>query len=448
MNRVLHIWQQLRSSLWFLPSLLVAGGVTAAFALIWVDTVVGNEALRRYPLLFGAGADGSRSLLSAIAGSMITVAGVTFSITIVALSLTASQYSSRVLRNFMRDRSNQTVLGVFLAVFAYCLIVLRVIRGGDENPFVPEVSVLVGVILALVAIGFLIFFIHHISASIQAVSIAEAAAHETLKAVDRLFPDELGEAADEPPAAANVPASRWRSVPSFATGYLQDVDPDKLLAFARKRNLTVRMERAIGEFVVKGTPIVSIDSAAEPTDDDLRALNGAYSLGIQRTVDQDAAFGIQQLVDIALKALSPGVNDTTTAVICIDHLSAILAHAASRRIESPYRSANGPTRVISRGPTFETLLSDALDQIRRSAGGNVSALLRLLDTLTSIGTVTRSPGRRLLLAHHVRLIQEVVDRTIEAPSERTLLENRSADVLHALDAVPSSTCPPSFAIGS
>ncbi|MFO7655231.1 MAG: DUF2254 family protein, partial [Candidatus Krumholzibacteriia bacterium] len=157
MNFVSRFWEPLRSSLWFIPALMMGGAVLLAFALIAVDQRLGGSATQRWPLLFGAGADGSRGVLSAIAGSMITVAGVTFSITVVALSLTASQYSSRVLRNFMRDRANQTVLGVFVAVFTYCLIVLRAIRGGDRDIFVPDLSVLVGVVLALIAIGFLIY---------------------------------------------------------------------------------------------------------------------------------------------------------------------------------------------------------------------------------------------------------------------------------------------------
>ena len=433
MNRLGLLWVKLRTSLWFLPTLLVSGAVALAFALIWVDTIVPNETLARWPLLFGAGADGSRSLLSAIAGSMITVAGVTFSITIVALSLTASQYSSRVLRNFMGDRGNQAVLGVFLAVFAYCLIVLRVIRGGDENPFVPEISVLVGVILAIVAIGFLIYFIHHIAGSIQAASIAQAAAHETLRAINRLFPDELGEGAELLPLPDAIETTRrWRAVPSLKTGYLQHVESDRLLGYAKERGVLVRMERAIGEFVVEGTPIASVAAEAEPADEEIRALDAAYVLGRQRTVEQDAAFGIQQIVDIALKALSPGVNDTTTAVICIDHLSEILARAATRRLESPYRSANGPVRVISRGPTIETLLSNAFDQVRRNAERNVAALLRVLDALASVATVTRSSGRRALLRRHVELLWEVADRTVEQSADRERLEERRNEVMGLL----------------
>ncbi len=171
-----HWWQEKRSSFWFVPALMVLDAVVLATVLITVDATVDLHAVERWPLVFGAGAAGARGLLTAVAGSMITVAGVVFSITLVALSLTSSQYTSRVIRNFMRDRVNQIVLGVFVGIFAYCLVVLRTIHGGDEGAFVPALAVLAGLILAFVGIAFLIYFIHYISMSIQASSIIARAA--------------------------------------------------------------------------------------------------------------------------------------------------------------------------------------------------------------------------------------------------------------------------------
>ncbi len=435
MNVFSRTWDSLRSSMWFIPALMMLGSIVLAFSLIGVDLLLGSSALQRWPLLFGAGAEGSRGVLSAVAGSMITVAGVTFSITVVALSLTASQYSSRVLRNFMRDRANQTVLGVFVAVFAYCLVVLRAIRGGENDVFVPDVAVLVGVALALIAIGFLIYFIHHIASSIQAVSIIASASRETIGAIDRLFPEELGEETEDPAPPRDVVLAagrRWYPVPARRNGYLQSVDSDAVFGFAREHDTVVRMERAVGEFIVEGTLLASVSSVQPPDDEMIAALNRAYALNLQRTVYQDPSFGIQQIVDIALKALSPGVNDTTTAIISIDHLSAILARAATRRIESRYREADEEVRVIARGPTFETLLSDALEQVRRSAGSNTAAILRLLDAIGTVAEVARSPSRRQALREHVGLVWEVADGTIEVPFDRRLIEDRRDRTLRAL----------------
>ena len=308
-----HGWQEMQSSFWFLPAVMVLDAVVLATLLITVDATVDLHVVERWPLLFGAGASGARGLLTAVASSMVTVAGVVFSITIVALSLTSSQYTSRVLRNFMRDRSNQIVLGMFVGIFAYCLVVLRVIRGGDEGAFVPSLAVLVGLILAFVGIGYLIFFIHYISKSIQASSIIATAAQETLAAVDHLFSQELGEEAEEDADGYLVKSfaeQAWSAVPARKTGYIESIDADALLHLARKYQTIVRMEHGIGEFVVEGTPLISVAKRGGLDDATTDELNGVYVIGRQRVVEQDAAFGIRQIVDIAMKALSPGVNDT------------------------------------------------------------------------------------------------------------------------------------------
>ena len=392
-----------------------------------------------WPLLFGAGAAGSRGLLTAIASSMITVAGVVFSITIVALSLTSSQYTSRVLRNFMRDRVNQVVLGLFVGVFAYCLVVLRTIRGGDEGAFVPSLAVLAGLSLAFVGIACLIYFIHHISMSIQASTIIAAVAQETNTAVDHLFPEELGRDADEDTAGyLDMPLAgqAWSAVPAHKTGYIESIDQDALLAFAREHGTILRMERAIGEFVAAGTPLVSVIDQGGLDDETTSELNAVYVLSRQRTVQQDAAFGIRQIVDIALKALSPGINDTTTAVMCVDYLAAVLVRIAVRRIPSSHRLDQGVLRVIARGPSFESLLGEAYDQIRQNAAGNVAILLRMLGALHAIASLTTSPSRRAALREQVRSIAELAERTVQSPYDRARFESRLLRVQESLEAEP------------
>jgi len=408
--------------MWFVPALIVVGAVGLAVGLIEMDWLSRQELVTRWPRIFGAGADGSRALLSAIASSMITVAGVTFSITVVALALASSQYTSRILRNFMSDRANQAVLGVFLGVFAYCLVVLRTIRGGAEGLFVPSLAVLGAVLLSFVAIAFLIFFIHHIAASIQATSIIAAAAGETLRAVDRLFPAQMVDASVEQTKGGNAQAVQvWVMVPARTTGYIQGVDGNALFELAREHGVIVRMERGVGEFVIEATPLVSV-GGTEPDDELVQKIQKAYSIGQDRTVKQDAAYGIRQIVDIALKALSPGINDTTTAINCVDHLGAILARLASRQVETPCRADGRRLLVIARGPTFTGLLADAFDQIRQNAEGNVAILVRLLEVLELLRGRTEDPHRRRELAHHAALILEVAERSVPAPHDRARVQ--------------------------
>jgi uncharacterized membrane protein len=429
MNLLHKHWEDLRSSLWFIPTLIVLGSVVLAVGLIEVDLPGSRGQLaERWPRLFGAGGEGSRGLLSAIAGSMITVAGVTFSITVVALTLASSQYTSRILRNFMRDRANQSVLGVFLGVFAYCLVVLRTVRSGDEGAFVPGPAVLVAVLLAFVGIGFLVFFIHHIAASLQATSIIVSVATETLEAVDRLFPDQIGESAvtragEEQEGA--LESQTWATVPARKTGYIQGIDTDALFHLASEQSMVVRMEKGIGEFVIEGCPLASV--SGKPLDDEtIRNLSAAYSVGRHRTVHQDAGYGIRQIVDVALKALSPGINDTTTAISCVDYLASILARLAARRIESPFRSEGGQLRVISRGPTFSGLLGAAFDQIRQNAEGNVAVLVRLHQVLATVAGQTTDEQRLSDLRQQAALVAETAERSVPSAHDRAMIQAAQA----------------------
>lgn len=411
----------MRSSFWFVPAVIVLGAVGLAAVLVTVDTTVDLDVVARWPLLFGAGAAGARGLLTAVASSMITVAGVVFSITIVVLSLTSSQYTSRVLRNFMRDRNNQVVLGVFLGIFAYCLVVLRVIRGGDEGAFVPSLAVLGGLILAFVGIAYLIFFIHYISMSIQSSSIIAASAQETIAAVDHLFPLGMGDDVEDDAdgdLAVSLPEQAWSAVPARKTGYIQSLDGDALLAFASERGTIVRMEQGIGEFVVEGTALISVVDPTGLDEDTTDELNSAYDISPHRTVEQDVSFGIRQLVDIALKALSPGINDTTTATMCVDYLTAILVRLASRPIATAHRLDQGELRVIARGPSFPSLLAEAFDQIRQNAEGNVAVLTRQLQALEIIVGQTANLRRRQALRQQAELIATVAEQTIALPHDR------------------------------
>ncbi len=236
MDELKRSWSTLRSSFWFVPSLIEAGGIALAMALFDAHSTGNAHWLARWPRLFGAGAGGARGMLSTIAGSMMTVVGVTFSMTLVALGLASSQYTSRILRNFMRDRVTQVVLGIFSSIFAYSLIVLRTIRSGDEGVFVPSLAVFFGVVLALGGIGVLIFFIHRIAGSIQASSIIAAVANETMVAVDRLSPQKVGQESvdeDEDRAHIPLPERKWQAVPAQRNGYIQGVDNAALLRLAR-----------------------------------------------------------------------------------------------------------------------------------------------------------------------------------------------------------------------
>jgi uncharacterized membrane protein len=430
MDRITRIWYRVSSTFWFLPAVIVSGATVLAFVTIEADArYVTAGALEAWPRMFGAGPGASRSLLAAVAGSMITVAGTVFSITLVALSLASSQYSSRVLRNFMRDRTNQTVLGVFVGIFAYCLVVLRSIYGEGDDAFVPSVAVFLGLLLGFGGIGVLVFFIHHIAQSIQASEILEAVRKQTCGAVDRLFPRRLGEAACTRPASA---ASSWHEARRAGrVGYLQFVDYARLRDVARAHGVRLKVHVRVGEYVLDGDCLLSASPAMpEGLGDEVA---DCWTIGPQRTLEQDIGFGIRQLVDVALKALSPGVNDTTTAVMCIDAITAVLAQVAGRDLRFDGCEGEGETWIDARHPEFGDLVDEAFDQIRHAARDNVVVLDRQRWSLAALASATHAPPRRSVLAEHVRRLGGSVERDLRDPDDRLRLQDALAALRRELD---------------
>lgn len=422
---------RIRSSLWFVPTVIVIFAILLAFLLIELDQLYDDMLLARWPRLLANEAEGARGVLSAIAGSMATVAGVVFSITIVALSVTSSQYTPRVLRNFMRDRANQVVLGVFVGVWIYCLVVMRTISDDDEWKFVPALAVMTAVLLAIIASGFLIFFIHHISSTIQASEITASITRETLHAIGKLFPDEIGDGLESQEAHALQANQQWHPVFSDTMGYIQGINPESLLAFARAKKTVVRMEVRIGEFVASGRPLASLAQAQPPDAATCHELNRIFAVGTYRTIDQDAAFGIRQLVDIALKALSPGINDTTTAVSCIEHIAVILTQCAQRSMADPYRFDGDTLRVIAHRPGFSELVALSFSEILENAEGNTEILLRLLLALEQIAHGSSARQRLAVLRMQVRHIEQAAMRSVKADEALQRIWNsmRRADAM-------------------
>lgn len=416
-----------------------------AYGLIEVDAHSSWELQKKFPRFFGVSADGSRTILSVIASSAIAVAGVTFSITIVSLSLAASQYTPRVLRNFMRDRSNQIVLGTLVSIFIYCLIVLRTVKGGEE-PFVPAVSIVTAIVLAIGGIVAFIYFIHHVATGIQASTILSAVAAETVTSIRRLFPDELGHGREESENDQEheklLHDRHWEPVLVTTSGYIQSVETSALMKFACEHECTLKLEHCIGDFVCKGTPLVSILDWDRIHKAHIRSLNQLFGISSYRSIEQDPAFGIRQMVDIALKALSPGINDTTTAKTCIDYLGTVLQPLISREIPSPFRFRDGKLRLIAYGPTFESLVNQMFNEIRQNSAGNVSVIIRALNTIQKAGESCASPLRRGVLGQQLLLLASQAEASVKIDADLGVIQahlQQAAQALHQI--LPSHTQP-------
>ena len=437
MDKLKHIWNNLRSKFWFLPSMIVLFSIVFAGVLVETDSAASDRWLFQWPRLFGTGAEGARQMMATIAGSMISVLGVTFSMILVVLALASSQYTSRILRNFIRSRVTQVILGIFAGIFAYSLIVMKTIRSGSEGAFVPNLAVFFGFVLALIGVGTLMFFIHHIAYSIQASSIIASVADETEQSIEILFPEELGQEPGEDEDAETLQTLAERNgyaVLAQKSGYIQSVNSEALLFAARENKAVIRMEHGIGEFVVKNTALVSIALEGPPDKETIEFLHGTFSIDRHRTVEQDVAFGIRQIVDVALKALSPGVIATTTAIMCVDYLTVIMARVATRQIPSSHRYEEGKLRVITKGPNFESLLSESFDQIRRIAKGDVVIMSRMLDAFQTLANLTARPNRRRALCEQVQWIAELAERTIESAHDRARIDTQLVFVREALES--------------
>ncbi len=383
MTRILICWDSLRSSYWFVPGLLCLGSIGLAVGMAIVDRRLNIPGTFQGSWwLYGGDAQGARSVLSTIAGSIVTVTSVTFSITVAAFSLASQQYGPRLLRGFLRDLPNQIVLGVFVATFLYCLLVLRTVRSN----FVPNLSITVGEALAIASVGVLIFFIHHVTVSIQAYSIVNNVGDELDAAIKRLYPQYLGE---ESPATQKQPPEdnvlRAHEVVTLQFGYVTSIDESRLLHLAKMHDLLLRIASRPGAYAEPGAVLLRAYPAERVSAKTSNELRRAFTLGKQRTVTQDVAFGSHELAEIAVRALSPGINNPYTAMMVLDRLRTSLVIFAQRRIPSAVRrDDSGIERVITSPVHFETLLEAVIEPIRHYGSSSPMLLDAILDTLAAV----------------------------------------------------------------
>lgn len=435
MTHLRTIGWRIARSLGFIPAVAVLIALLLATALVEVDVASQASLADRWPRLFGAGPDGARGMLTAIASSMITVAGVVFSVTLVALSLASSQYSPRVLRTFTSDRPTQLVLAVFVGIYVYCLVVLRTVRGGDGTEFVPGIAVAGGLVLAVIGIGCLVYFIHHLSETVQAAAIVTRIATATLATVERVFPEELSDDAPQAPVEeAEALSGEWLTLPAAQTGYVIQVSIDGLLAVSRHNRRVVQMHAGIGDFIIKGQPLAAISGRTPIERDQQDRVAASYAIDSERTIEQDPAYGIQQLVDIARKALSPAMNDASTAVSCVDRLTQILVTLARRKDQPACHREGGELRVIARRPTFESLVHPVYYPLYEDARAQHSVTMRLLWSLEQVSASTSDDERRRLLAREVQRLWGYVEQEHARSPERDIAIARAAGLYASLSA--------------
>lgn len=413
---VTHFWERIRTSFWFVPSLLSAGAVLLASLMLELDREWENALTSTFPSLETASASGTRELISTAATATLSLAGITFSGVLVAMTLASSQFGPRLLRNFIRARSTQLTLGMLLSTFVYCLLVLRGIRSREEVEFVPHLAALVGFLNTLLSLGFFIFFIHRISTSLQADQVAANVFAELRQAIDQFFPE--GRETDASEEEAEAESEDWKDLedetPLLAKedGYLLAIDMETLVERCADHDLRCRVLKRPGHFLVKGTPILGIPGKASLEDEVEESMIDCFLSGSLRTPEQDFEFEILQLVEVALRALSPGINDPFTAITCIDFLGAANSTIARRKLpQQVYHDGNGVPRVHSHPISFESALDASFNQLRQTASAKPDIVIRLLEALTNIQRCCLTDAQRKAVRKHAHLIEADSRRT-------------------------------------
>jgi uncharacterized membrane protein len=429
-----YLRDQLHTSFWLVPGTMTIAAVVAALGMLWLDTTPLAEAITRWILPSAVGADGARLVLSTIAGSMVTVASLVFSMTLVALTLAASSIGARLLDSYIANRVNQIALGLFLATFVYSLIVLRAVIDDQSTTFVPHLAVSVAMVLAILSFGWLIYFIHDLAKSIQVDNVVARAAGELRTALERM-PDPGPATGAQVAAHREIRAGMPRCpVMAAASGYIQAIDGHGLVALAEEHDVIIEMMRRPGQFVIPTSELALVaGSTGVDRSLDARVRNHVI-LGPKRTATQDIEFSVTLLVEIAARALSPGVNDFYTAIACIDHLAAAMALVLAKGLPSNLlHDELGRLRVELYPLTFENLADAALDPIRQDARDNVAVSIRLLESLALLAPCAPTPVERDVLRRHGRLITADALHETGNEKDRRDIETRARALQGALE---------------
>ena len=354
------------------------------------------------------------TILAGIATSIMTVVSIIFAILLMTLTLASTQFSPRILVSFVRDRNTQWTLGIFLGTFSFCMAALPAVRS-LPHPFVPVATVMVAMLLALICVGWLIFFINHISQSISVNHIVDRIARETELVIDELMPHARGYP-ELPEHAAPFREAQQRSILSRRSGYIRFVDVDYLVDCAKSYGVQIILERRVGHFVPAGVPIMRVLEAGRITPEREGHLLSALDIGPARTMQQDVEFGIIQIVDIALRAISPAVNDPSTAISCIDQLSRVLIRWTSRAPPRGYlHRPPHILRVVVPWIGFDGLLDTAFEQIRHYSKSDIAVSLRLIRAFDDIaGTGLPQQEQQALAGRAQRVVKGCEDQLPES----------------------------------
>ncbi len=417
--RLRSLLLSVNSSYWFFPALFTLIAIVLSVVTIYLDRNGTSAWLVRSRLIHPSEAEGARVLLTVIAGSMIGVASTVFSITIAAVAYASGNYGPRLLTNFMQDRGNQLSLGTFIATFTYSLLVLRTVQSSDGSEFTPQLSVLIAMALAMISVAVLVYFLHHIPASIRINTVLEGIGSKLIRDIKNRYPD----SAEERDPREQTPGEM---VSATATGYVKIIDFDGLNSAAEKHAATIALKVRTGDFIHPDTPLLEV-AGAEVTDGMNAELQRCFGLGATRTAKQDLEFLIDELSEIALRALSPGINDPFTAIAAMQWSGAAIAELGRRDLDrGPEQEDYNWDRVQPLSDDYAHYLNRSFGVMRSAVATSPSAALKFLDTLHGASFSSRSAKRLKLLNVEGERLMEQARVDLAGPSLEEL-EQRYAD---------------------
>ncbi|WP_373532532.1 DUF2254 domain-containing protein [Vampirovibrio sp.] len=443
-DRLLNLWETLQTSLWFIPTVMVLGSIGLSLGALYLDQLLLEKSLTTYSWVFTGSPEAARQILSTIASSIITVAALAFSMTLVALTLASSQFGPRILRNFIKDTGNQIVLGTFLATYIFCLNVLRAVKGLENNSFVPQISISLAIVFLLASIGVLIYFIDHVVSTIQVNTIVADISQELQGIICRLYPEKAAinkwpQKTPLPKFEAEPSRPEQIAVKSMNDGYLQAIDYPALVNAAVEFDTCFHVSLRPGDYIIHEHALLFIDSATnQPKTDKMEELTGAvnngFILGSRQTPTQDVEFSINQLVEIAIRALSPGINDPFSAITCIDHLANALALLFRRHLPSDeHLDDRGNLRVIHRNVTAPEVIGTAFNQIRQYGRTSVPVMVHLMEALSQITLDARTEAVRIALYQQAEMIERGSQEAFPEEYDRSVIRKRFHLVQKAME---------------
>lgn len=434
MKKLLFFWNELKATFWFVPVLLILSSILLSMVSVYIDNTVNiaQEGISRFFLV--SSSDSARSILTTISAAMIGVAGTVFSVTLVALTLASSQFGPRLIKNFMYVRLNQVVLGSYISTFLYCLLVLNAIKDHDGYVFIPSISILIAIFATIVNIILLIVFIHQIAISIQADNVISDISSFISTQVKSLFPEKIdGDFNDEKDYEAGRIKSHYaskRALKCPKSGYLQYIDLENLLQSAKEFEGLIELKYRPGGYIVEGMDIGLVHSNQAIDKENLADILSQFVIGKTKTSQQDLEFSIHQMVEIAARALSPGINDPYTAITCIDNLTATMCYLAEVQFPSRYRfDEKDNLRLIADTFDFEGVLAAAFNQIRQFSGGCPAVIIRLMEALTTIDEFAKKKSYKKALAKHAKMVLNLGEKTIQEENDLNDLIQRSNKIL-------------------